>query len=174
VIAELNALRTNPPGWARHLEERRKWYRGNLIRQPGRTPIRTQEGARAVDEAIEALRKLKPAGAVAYSSELARAARDHVRDIGPRGATTHTGSDGSSPRDRFSRYLPRVRTLGEAISFGPGDARSVIMDLIIDDGVPDRGHRRILLDPAYRLGGAACGPHKRYGTVCVIDLATGG
>jgi uncharacterized protein YkwD len=143
-----------------------------MLRQPGRTPIRTQEGVRAVAEAIAVLRNLKPLRRLTFSQGLASAARDHVRDIGPRGSVSHEGSGGSSPRDRIARYLPRVRTLGETISFGPADARSVIMDLVIDDGVRGRGHRKILLDPVYTLAGAACGPHKRYGTMCVIDVAT--
>jgi uncharacterized protein YkwD len=143
-----------------------------MLRQPGRTPIRTQEGVRAVDEAIATIKNLPPMRPLTWSRALANAARDHVRDIGSRGTLSHEGSDGSSPRDRISRYLPRVRNLGETISFGPNDARSVIMELLIDDGVRGRGHRKILLDASYRLAGAACGPHKRYRTVCVIDLAT--
>ena len=174
VIAELNSLRTDPRAWTRHLEERRKWYRGNVIRQPGQTAIRTQEGVRALDEAVNALRQTRPMRPLAYSGELANAARDHVRDIGPLGSVTHVGSDGSSTRQRVRRYLPNARTLGEAIGFGPSDARSVIMELIIDDGVAGRGHRKILLDPTYRRGGAACGPHRLFGNMCVIDLATGG
>jgi uncharacterized protein YkwD len=174
LISELNALRTAPQQWVSHLEERRKLYQGAVIREPGQTPIRTHEGVRGIDEAIAVLRELRPLRPLKFSPQLANAARDHVRDIGPLGAVTHVGSDGSSTRTRVQRYLPNARTLGEAISFGPSDTRAVIAELIVDDGVPGRGHRKILLDPAYRLAGAACGPHKLYGTVCVIDLATGG
>jgi uncharacterized protein YkwD len=42
---------------------------------------------------------------------------------------------------------------------------------VVDDGVKDRAHRKILLDPAFRYAGAACGPHRTFGTMCVIDLA---
>jgi uncharacterized protein YkwD len=174
LIAELNALRSDPQKWVGHLEERRTWYDGAVIRQPGRTPIRTHEGVRAIDEAIAVLRALRPVRPLKFSAELANAARDHVRDIGPLGTVTHVGSDGSSTRTRVERYLRNARTLGETISFGPSEARAVLSELIVDDGVPGRGHRKILLDPAYRLAGAACGPHKLFGTVCVIDLATGG
>ncbi|HET8548872.1 MAG TPA: CAP domain-containing protein [Bryobacteraceae bacterium] len=174
LVAELNALRTDPQAWVRHLEERRKWYRGTVIREPGQTPVRTQEGMSAVDEAIAVLRTLRPMRALRFSEALANAARDHVRDIGPLGIITHVGSDGSSTRARVQRYLPNARTLGETISFGPSSARAVLIDLIIDDGVPARSHRKILIDPGFRLAGAACGPHKTYGTACVIDLATRG
>ena len=61
--------------------------------------------------------------------------------------------------------------MAEVISFGPEDAASVIIDLVVDDGVRNRGHRKILLDPGYRVAGAACGPHKTFRVVCVIDFA---
>jgi hypothetical protein len=30
----------------------------------------------------------------------------------------------------------------------------------------------LLLDPAFRSGGAACGPHAIYRTMCVVDMMT--
>jgi uncharacterized protein YkwD len=47
--------------------------------------------------------------------------------------------------------------------------RDVVVDLIVDDGVPDRGHRRNIFDPSARVAGVACGRHPRYGSMCVID-----
>jgi uncharacterized protein YkwD len=47
----------------------------------------------------------------------------------------------------------------------------VVMNLIIDDGVPDRGHRKNIFSRAFATAGAACGPHSRFGNVCVIDFA---
>ena len=45
------------------------------------------------------------------------------------------------------------------------------MQLIIDDGVPDRGHRRILFSPAYTQVGVGCGPHPEWRRMCVLDFA---
>ena len=53
-------------------------------------------------------------------------------------------------------------------------AEDVILQLIVDDGVPDRGHRRILFNPAYTLVGAACAPHPVWREVCVLDFARAG
>ena len=41
----------------------------------------------------------------------------------------------------------------------------------IDDGVRDRGHRHIMFSPEYHYAGAACGPHKTFGEMCVIEFA---
>jgi uncharacterized protein YkwD len=62
------------------------------------------------------------------------------------------------------------RSMGEAISYGAAGLQ-VVIDLIVDDGVPDRGHRHAILNPIYREVGIAIGPHRRYGTMCVMDFA---
>jgi len=72
------------------------------------------------------------------------------------------------------RRYGRWSATGEAIAYGPDRAEDVILQLIVDDGVPDRGHRRILFNPAYALVGAACAPHPVWRTVCVLDFARAG
>jgi uncharacterized protein YkwD len=61
--------------------------------------------------------------------------------------------------------------VAENMAFGENPARQVVIQLLVDDGVPDRGHRATILDPSYRVAGAACGPHARYRQMCVIDFA---
>ena len=39
--------------------------------------------------------------------------------------------------------------------------------------LPGRGHRANIFSSAFRLAGAACGPHPAFGTACVIDFAGG-
>jgi uncharacterized protein YkwD len=133
--------------------------------------LRTQEGVAALDDAVRTLRQLQPLTLVTTSAALVAAARDHVRDIGPKGLLAHEGTDKSSPSDRVARYATDLSGVGEVISFGPDQASAVVIDLIVDDGVRDRGHRKILLDDRMRFAGAACGAHAVYRTMCVIDLA---
>ena len=59
----------------------------------------------------------------------------------------------------------------ENISYGFEDPRDVVRQLIIDSGVPNRGHRRNIFAASYQLAGVACGPHRAYGYMCVIDFA---
>jgi uncharacterized protein YkwD len=47
------------------------------------------------------------------------------------------------------------------------------VQLLIDDGVHPRGHRATLLDPGWRAAGVACGRHRDYGQMCVMDYAVG-
>lgn len=171
ILTELNLLRSDPANYATRLSSRRRHFQGNVLRLPGQTPLKTVEGITALNEAVDELRALRPLPSLSPSRALSRAAEDHVRDIGPKGLVSHEGRNGSSPASRVERYATRLGGVGEVISFGPEEAAAVIMDLIVDDGVPGRGHRKILLDGRLKLAGAACGPHAVYRTVCVIDLA---
>jgi uncharacterized protein YkwD len=98
-------------------------------------------------------------------------ARDHVRDQGPRGVVGHESSDGSTFDDRVRRYGRWGISLTENISYGPSGARDVVIDLIVDDGVKDRGHRHNIFDPVAKVVGVACGRHTTYGYMCVMDFA---
>ena len=172
VVTELNRLRANPPAWTAHLRTWRAQFRGNLVHRPGNPVLlRTQEGVAAVDEAIAALQNTPALAPLSWADGLARAAADHAREQAASGALGHRGADGSGPSQRVNRYGRWDRKLGETIDYGRKSARAVIRSLIIDDGVASRGHRTILLHPDYRVAGAACAGHPRYGQTCVIDFA---
>src|SRR5690606_19389343 len=148
----------------------RRLFNGDRIERPGEVAVVTREGPAVVDEAVAFLERQPPLLRVADSPLLARAAAGHAGDQSATGAVGHDGSDGSSPGDRMRRE-GRWSATGEAIAYGPDRAEDVILQLIVDDGVPDRGHRRILFNPAYTLVGAACAPHPQWRTVCVLDFA---
>jgi hypothetical protein len=171
LLTETNLLRRDPAGYARHLDAMLGRFDGPLLERPGRRFLRTEEGAAAVREAIVALRRTRPMAALRWSSGLARAARDHVRDQGPAGGLEHRGSDGSRPAQRMGRHGAWRGGVGENIAFGVNSARDVIVQLLVDDGVPERGHRAALLDPGWGYAGAACGAHREYEQMCVMDFA---
>ena len=122
-----------------------------------------------------ALRALFNGDRIERPGEIALVTREGpaAGEQGRTGEVAHIGADGSSPSDRMRRQ-GRWTATGEAIAYGPDRAGEVILQLIVDDGVPDRGHRRILFNPAYTLVGAACAPHPVWRTVCVLDFARAG
>ena len=134
--------------------------------------MRRLESARRVECSV-ALRAARPAGPLQWSKGLARAAGDHVRDQGPVGGTEHRGTDGSDPARRMERYGQWRGAVAENIAYGENAARDVILQLLVDDGVPNRGHRDALLDPEWSTSGVACGRHRNYGQMCVMDYAAG-
>ncbi len=171
IVEEHNRARQDPKGYAAHLEALRRQFDGRLLRFPGEPSILTREGVAAVDEAIDYLGRADPLPALISSEGMSQAAEDHVRDQGPKGATGHEGSDGSKPWDRVGRYGTWDVVVGENLSYGPDRARRVVMGLIIDDGVPDRGHRKNIFSDEFRFIGVACGPHRNFRTMCTIDYA---
>jgi uncharacterized protein YkwD len=173
VVKEMNLARSSPKEYGSLLEQFRKYYDGKLLKLPGETPILTKEGTRAVVEAIRSMRSQKPVSPLIPSKGMSLGAKDHVRDLRTSGETQHKGSDGSQTWDRVNRYGTWQKIIGENISFGHNKARSIVMTLMIDDGVPNRGHRKNIFNPNFRLVGVACGDHPAYRTICVITLAGG-
>jgi uncharacterized protein YkwD len=171
VVEEMNLARRDPVGYAAIIEQRLRYYDGNLLRLPGRVPLLTDEGPAAVREAVRALRAMHPVPALSPSVGMAAGARDHVRDQGPDGRFGHQGNDGSYAPDRVNRYGRWGSSIAENIAYGPTTARDVVIGLIVDDGVPDRGHRVNMFDPVSRVTGVACGPHAKYRLECVIVYA---
>ena len=173
VLIETNLARTRPATYADFARAHRERFDGRVYVRADGARITTHEGTTAVDEAIAFLAKAKPLKPLSACKGLAHAARDHVKDIGPKGILAHEGSDGSTPSQRMNRYGQWLDTSGENISFGRLDARDIVLLLIIDDGVPDRGHRVNLFNPDFKTAGVAIGIHAKYGTMCVIDHAGG-
>ncbi len=171
VLAELNRLRQDPRSFAPGLEEWLSWFDGPLLRRPGEIALRTREGKVAVEEALAFLEEVKAAPPLRLSPGMSRAALEHATDLGKSGETGHTGSDGSNPSQRLRRHGTWRGKVGENLAFGESSALRVIQLLLVDDGVPDRAHRKSLLDGRFRWAGIACAPHPVYRVVCVIDLA---
>lgn len=61
--------------------------------------------------------------------------------------------------------------MAENIASGESNARTIVVRLIVGDGVRDRGSRLNIFGREFRRGGVATGRHPRYGTPCVIEFA---
>lgn len=171
VIIELNKCRTNP---SRYADENLVPFLKKIsaercyVNSEGLNFI-MEEGRSAVQEAISALKSQPSCPMLHPKQYLCLAAIDHVNDQGPNSYVGHGGSDGSSPTSRARRHNPQCHGVGENIDYGNSTGSEIIVSLIVDDGVPNRGHRKNIFRD-YEFVGTAFGFHKTYRYMCVLDF----
>jgi hypothetical protein len=153
IIFELNMVRSDPKKYA-------ELYIKQFI-----TTIA------AAKELYDELLKTPSRAVLQPKKGLSQAAKDHVTDTGPKSIIGHTGSNGSSMSDRINRYGTWKSGASENISYGYNTAREIVIQLLIDDGVEGRGHRKNIMDSNSRYVGVAVGTHARYRYMCVQDFA---
>ena len=170
VAAEVNLLRTQPRAYAQFLRELKPFYQGTLLVRPGHLTINTKEGSTALDEAVLFLEQQAPVGPLKYSVGMSMGCLDHVKDQARTGQLGHKGADQTMASERVARY-GIGRGVGENIMYGSDQPRDIVMQLVIDDNVADRGHRINFFRPDYEMVGVACGPHPTLRNNCVIALA---
>ena len=176
VIEEMNFVRTKPHEYAARLEKIALQFKGKDRYLDGspRVVVKTKEGSVPVLECAKELRGIKnplPKFSLRMPKGMIHASHDHVDDTGPKSIIGHIGSDNSTPVSRLERHGTWIGKAGENISYGWDDPEMIVMQLMIDDNVPDRGHRRAILDDTFRVCGVAIGSHEKYGKMCVITYA---
>jgi uncharacterized protein YkwD len=180
IADEISLMRADPPAYSEFIQSHLdndwiddKCYKNtNLAEKEEVLMIRSEEGKPAVREAIEELKRTSSLPPMLASSFLEMAAVDHQVDSSKNNIIGHTGSDGSRTQDRISRHCAWKGSCGENVDYGNVRSRDIVIHLLIDDGVPDRGHRRNLLAPSFLAVGAVLGYHETYRCCCVMDFAT--
>lgn len=98
-------------------------------------------------EKSPSLRILEPRECVAKAASL------HGQDCKRRGFFDHTGSDGSDPWTRIERLCPTLTGSENGAGNASVHPRGPVMSLLIDSGIPGRGHRVNLLNPEWKYIG---------------------
>ena len=178
VVLELNKVRSDPQKYAEmYIKPRLVYfdgrYNGRAYSEPGKITLLTNEGKKAVEECYNVLKGMKSIAALKPSSGISQAAKSHVQEQGRRGTTGHGRADGSSFSDVMNRYGRWSGSCAENISYGAGDGREMVVQLLIDDGVSSRGHRKNIMTPSFGVVGVAVGSHAKYGQMCVMNFANG-
>ena len=171
VLHELNEVRANPSAYSKRMAELLPRFRGTIYHLPGKIDLQTNEGPAAVQECIKELQGTKPLPLFSMSQGLNRAAQDHCDECGPIGHTGHDGPNGSTMDSRISSYGEWNGGIGENISYGNTTAADIVQQLLIDDGLSSRGHRRNILNPKFLIVGIGAGAHSDMEYMCNIDFA---
>lgn len=111
------------------------------------------EEVNALTTLINELSKLKPLPILQPDSGIYNAAKKHADDQNKHEwRLMHTGSDGSAPWDRIITFAPTMSFGNENIAANSkrtATPRDIVLQLLIDDGIPGYGHRYNLLNPSW-------------------------
>lgn len=173
ILDEQNRVRADPQVYIEKLERAEKFFKDKVFRHPAEIPIETNEGVKGVKDAIEFLKKQKPLPSLTLSEELTKAAKDHAKDLGTKGLSTHESSNGLGLCDRIERYTEWDGAIAENLEFCYKFAENIVMNLIIDDGCENKHQRENLFDPNFNFCGIACNVHKTFKICTVITYANG-
>ena len=88
---------------------------------------------------------------------------------------TRAGKRGITGHDRFDQRFALLRilrkTCGENCSYGEDTPIGVVIQLLVDEGVRDLGHRRNILSYEFKRIGIGYAKHTRYGINCVQEFS---
>ncbi len=164
LILAHNLVRHNPQQFARqYVAEYISYFRGNEFHYPGlNTILITHEGVTPAIELYRELMNTPPMGLLIPSEGLSQAADLHLQYLVRNVTRGHDGQGGMQARiERFGNWQNKI---GENITYGNFSAHDALLFMLIDDQVPDRSHRQIILTPEFRLLGVAKAMHPAFPT----------
>jgi len=107
---------------------------------------------------ISELNALKPMKPLVFDSAMYELAKCWSSESGK------SGEIGHARKNCKSGYS------GECCSYGFKGALDIVMQLMVDNNIPNHGHRKIILTPYYSKVGIKNGSHKTYTYHSVIDF----
>lgn len=114
---------------------------------------------------IRTLGKQKPLNPLEFSVDLYKMASEYAQEMGNKGFTGHR-----NVTTRFKKNEVKYAYTGENCSYGYNSPLDIIMQLLIDKGVPDLGHRKNILSKDFKKIGISIQPHKKNEWTCVMDF----
>jgi len=180
MLYELNRLRSNPKSYLQYIEPmladaKKKLktsgkgdknysltFTTTTVRGKETSKIDTtwhfanEEEVKALTTLVNDLKKLKKLSILKPDSGIYHAAQKHARDQDAHEwKLMHTGSDGSQPWDRITKFSPAMSFGNENIAGRGGvitTPRDFVIQLLVDSGIPGYGHRYNMLDPQWTHG----------------------
>jgi uncharacterized protein YkwD len=170
IIEEHNVIRTNPKYYIPILRTYIKFFQGNILHRPSGLIVITNEGYKAFAEAVEFLENINPVGQLVNDVRINLACREYVEKLG---IDDSIDDKVSSMADRIENYAEWEGILSQCVDFGSNNAVDVIINILVDDGVASRIHRKALFAPEAKIIGCSSGKHYKFGVVSVINYLGG-
>lgn len=148
MVKEINLIRSNPKGYIPIIEAYIQEQEASLSQVvSGKQYIKDE-----IKTAKELIKELKNTDAMPILQPhegVYKAAQVHGDEGKRKGRLDHVGKDGKWPWDRIKAYAG-FNNGGENLVGGLQDVRKSVIVLLIDSGIPNRGHRKALLNPAWK------------------------
>ncbi len=143
MVDEINLMRSNPPGYVQYVEEyledfKKSGWGGDQIAREEATG----------QELIKELKKMSPLSILQPHQELYNVCITHGKDALQKGSLDHNDSKGRSPYDHIISNT-ELTDGTENLAGGMNSVRKTVIMLLIDTGIPNRGHRKALVNPLW-------------------------
>ena len=116
------------------------------------------------------LAKQTPLLPLNHQQDLHLFAKHHSKTTGKSGKVGHQSIGFKNYTKRTKKLIKIYSYVGENIHYGSADAEKIVIDLLIDDGIKDVGHRKNILSSTFIYASASIQPHKKYRQNCVIEF----
>lgn len=149
ILRVINNVRANPQAF---LEDVVKPY----------IKLHDLNSSRYARSLVRELRDQSPVAPLEIDSSLQEMAKSFAVRSGRRGQYGH-----NEYNERFDQYGSHLAFDGENIQYGLKDPTAIVLDLLIDEGVPSFGHRKNILSSDFSVIGIGFADHKEinYNTV---------
>ena len=170
LLAEINALRTNPRKYSRTISKYINYFKGKLLCLPGSNAgIQTEEGPEAYKEAADFLSKQSRIEALKPSKGLCRIAQDFISAVQKPDSNDLENID---MEEIINKYGSFSGSFSRAMDFGGETPEQAVINLIVSDGDKSRGQRESLLSTEIKKIGVANGEHDTYRHCTAIVTCT--
>ena len=170
IISEINKLRSDPPLYAKKVEEYTHYFTDKIIKLPNlNVKIQTQEGSAPYFETIEYLKEREKGNELIPSKalcEIAQEIAENVKDSETGEIDEELGEQIIDKHGSFDGKFTR------AMDFGGFTSEQVVINFLVCDGDLERTQREPLLGTGLKKIGVAFGKHDVYSTVCVLVTTT--
>ena len=167
IVEQINLARTNPNKFANILQGYLKHFKGKIFKYPGITPISTNEGKSAVEDAINFLDKQDVLKALESNKDMNLLAFDSLSNI-LKSKSFEEIEDNNDLDSLIDKYGTISGAFAQSIEFGTNTAEMLVANLIIDDGDDARGNRLNIFKPNFKIVGIDHGTHQQFRSATVI------
>lgn len=127
-------------------------------------PERVDTSNLYVKSLLHELRSIKPLACIYPNRKLHRIAQNWAKQAGKRNVTGHQGFS------KRARQFSKSKSFSECCSYGYNTGLDIVLQLLIDDGVKNLGHRKCLLSN-HNLVGVSIQSHRGYLYNAVLDFS---